>query len=66
MPPKINYENLVNTYQNLNDENENHFESIGREVIESVQKYGLGTLPKSDIEGLIFHCICNTNSSLIL
>lgn len=56
---KINYSDILKTYQNLNTDKENHFELIGHKIIESVQKYGLGTLPKSDIEGLIFHCICN-------
>ena len=63
MDTKINYNDLVKTYENINSENENHFEFLGRKIIESVQKYGMGTLPKSDIEAMIFHCICNAIES---
>ena len=43
----------------MNKEDINHFELMGNEIIKSIKTYGLGVLPKSDIEGLIFHCICN-------
>ena len=59
MNAKINYADIEKTYQNLNKEDINHFELMGNEIIKSIKTYGLGVLPKSDIEGLIFHCICN-------
>ena len=59
MNAKINYADIEETYQNLNKEDINHFELMGNEIIKSIKTYGLGVLPKSDIEGLIFHCICN-------
>jgi len=37
MSNKVDYINIVHTYLNLNNENENYFEVIGREVIECVQ-----------------------------
>ena len=59
MNAKINYADIEKTYKNLNKEDINHFELMGNEIIKSIKTYGLGVLPKSDIEGLIFHCICN-------
>lgn len=37
----------------------NPYLEMGKAIINSVKQYGIGMLPKSDIEGLIFHNICN-------
>lgn len=34
------------------------YADLGNAVIDSITLYGLGVLPKSDIEALLFHCIC--------
>lgn len=57
--------NIINsdvekTFDNLIKDDYNPFDLLGKEVIKSVKTYGFGVLPKSDLEGLIFHCICNT------
>ena len=56
---KINFSDIEKTYQQLNDGKINYFNQLGVEIIKSIKNYGLGVLPKSDLEGLIFHCICN-------
>lgn len=58
MNTKIDFTDIEKTYQNLNKEDIDHFKLMGTEIIKSIKTYGLGVLPKSDIEGLIFHCIC--------
>ena len=48
------------TYQQLSREkNYDYFNELGQEIIKSIKNYGLGVLPKADLEGLIFHSICN-------
>lgn len=37
----------------------NPYAEMGRVLIENLNLYGLGVQPKSDIEALLFHCICN-------
>lgn len=32
---------------------------MGKELIDIINLYGLGVQPKSDLEALLFHCICN-------
>ena len=59
MNDKIIYSDLEETYENLGGDGYNHFELLGRELVSSVKTYGLGVLPKSDLECLIFHCISN-------
>ena len=57
---KVDYADIEKTYQNLNEGMDpNHYEVLGQEIIKNLKTYGLGVLPKSDLEGLIFHCICN-------
>lgn len=56
MGAKIVSTDIEETYKNLHN---NNFELMGNEIIKSIKNYGLGVLPKSDLEGLIFHCICN-------
>ena len=60
MKKKVDYADIEKTYQNLNEGMDpNHYEVLGQEIIKNLKTYGLGVLPKSDLEGLIFHCICN-------
>lgn len=59
MAAKIDYSDIEKTYQNLNGDGINYYELMGFEIIKNIRTFGLGVLPKSDLEGLIFHCICN-------
>lgn len=60
MNKKIDFSDIKKTYQNLNEGiDPNYYEIMGEEIIKNVKNYGLGVLPKTDLEGLIFHCICN-------
>lgn len=34
------------------------YADMGNAVIDNINLYGLGVLPKSDLEALLFHCIC--------
>ena len=34
------------------------YADLGNAVIDNINLYGLGVLPKSDLEALLFHCIC--------
>lgn len=44
----------------INEENKsNPYDDMGKEIINNINQYGLGTISKSDLEGLIFHAICN-------
>jgi len=38
---------------------DNAYTVLGKEIIKDIDLYGLGVQPKSDIEALLFHCICN-------
>ena len=58
MEEKIISTDIEKTYENLKKAGHNYFELMGNEIIKSIKTYGLGVLPKSDLEGLIFHCIC--------
>lgn len=51
--------NLKQTYDKLNSGQNDPYRDMGKKIIESIDTYGLGVMPKSDLEGLIFHCICN-------
>lgn len=37
----------------------NPYADMGKELIDNINLYGLGVQPKSDMEALLFHCICN-------
>ena len=37
----------------------NPYADMGEALIENIDLYGLGVQPKSDLEALLFHCICN-------
>ena len=51
--------NLKQTYDKLISGQNDPYRDMGIKIIESIDTYGLGVMPKSDLEGLIFHCICN-------
>ena len=42
----------------------NPYADMGASLIESITLYGLGVLPKSDLEALLFHGICETIEGL--
>ena len=50
---------IANTYDDLEKEGKNPYYDLGRKLVEDIDLYGLGVQPKSDLEALIFHCICN-------
>lgn len=58
MEEKIISTDIEKTYDSLKKAGHNYFELMGNEIIKSIKTHGLGVLPKSDLEGLIFHCIC--------
>lgn len=37
----------------------NPYTELGKAIIANIKDYGMGVLPKADMEGLVFHCICN-------
>lgn len=47
------------TYDLLEKEGKNPYYELGKKLVENIDLYGLGVQPKSDLEALIFHCICN-------
>lgn len=50
---------LKEKYEALVASGFNPYADIGKELIDNINLYGLGVQPKSDIEALLFHCICN-------
>ena len=50
---------LKDTYVKLQGSKKTPYSDLGKELIESIDLYGLGTMPKSDLEALVFHSICN-------
>ena len=50
---------LKEKYDALNNAGANPYANLGRTLIDNLDKYGLGVQPKSDMEALMFHCICN-------
>lgn len=50
---------LKEKYQALLSAGLNPYADMGKELIENINLYGLGVQPKSDLEALLFHCICN-------
>lgn len=50
---------IENIYARLEEDNKNPYYDLGRKLVEDIDLYGLGVQPKSDLEALIFHCICN-------
>lgn len=51
--------NIEDLFNSKTTDDYNPYTLMGKAIVESVKKYGLGMLPKSDIEGIIFHNICN-------
>lgn len=50
---------IENTYDLLEKEGKKPYFELGKKLVENIDLYGLGVQPKSDLEALIFHCICN-------
>jgi hypothetical protein len=50
---------LKEKYQDLLAKGVNPYAEMGEELINNINLYGLGVQPKSDLEALLFHCICN-------
>ena len=50
---------IENIFDSKSTQKYNPYLEMGKAIINSVIQYGIGMLPKSDIEGLIFHNICN-------
>jgi len=50
---------LKDKYEALLAAGENPYAEMGKELINNINLYGLGVQPKSDLEALLFHCICN-------
>jgi len=51
--------NLKDVYEAIVASGKTPYADMGKALIENVNLYGLGVQPKSDIEALFFHCICN-------
>jgi len=51
--------NLKEKYDSLEAKMKTPYANMGRTLIENINLYGLGVQPKSDLEALLFHCICN-------
>ena len=50
---------LKEKYEALSAAGVNPYSEMGKELIDNINLYGLGVQPKSDLEALLFHCICN-------
>ena len=50
---------VKDTYDHLQAGGKAPYLDLGKELVDSIDLYGLGVMPKSDLEALIFHCICN-------
>lgn len=50
---------LKEKYEALSAAGANPYFEMGKELIDNINLYGLGVQPKSDMEALLFHCICN-------
>lgn len=50
---------LKETFDQLQDRGNSPYTDMGIELINNINLYGLGVQPKSDLEALLFHCICN-------
>lgn len=51
--------NLKKKYDSIKSAGKDPYAEMGKALIEDLDLYGLGVQPKSDIEALLFHCICN-------
>ena len=50
---------LKEKYDSIQDGGKTPYADMGKTLIDNISLYGLGVQPKSDIEALLFHCICN-------
>lgn len=46
-------------YNKLITDESNPYEKMGQSIIDNIHDFGLGSISKTDLEGLIFHNICN-------
>ncbi|MCI6278757.1 MAG: hypothetical protein MR609_03045 [Bacteroidales bacterium] len=44
----------LSNLSSLFEECQGSYDSLGKEIVENLSLYGLGVMPKSDIEGLFF------------
>lgn len=51
--------NLIEKYDSIQAIGKTPYADMGKALIENISLYGLGVQPKTDIEALFFHCICN-------
>ena len=51
--------NLKDVYNNIEAHGNTPYADMGKTLIDNINLYGLGVQPKSDLEALLFHCICN-------
>ena len=51
--------NLKEKYDSIQADGKTPYADLGKVLIENINLYGLGVQPKSDIEALLFHCICD-------
>lgn len=49
---------LKEKYDSIQANGMTPYADLGNAVIDNITLYGLGVLPKSDLEALLFHCIC--------
>ena len=50
---------LKDKYDSLEANGKKPYADLGKTLVDDITLYGLGVQPKSDIEALLFHCICN-------
>lgn len=50
---------LKEKYDSIQANGMTPYADLGNAVIDNITLYGLGVLPKSDLEALLFHCICD-------
>ena len=49
---------LKELYDSIQAEGKTPYADMGESLIYNISQYGLGVQPKSDLEALLFHCIC--------
>ena len=50
---------LKDKYDSLEANGRKPYADLGKAMVDDITLYGLGVQPKTDIEALLFHCICN-------
>lgn len=51
--------NIKDKYDSIQAAEGNPYAEMGKTLIENINLFGLGVQPKTDLEALLFHCICN-------